>query len=446
MTRGGAPMEAQVLANLAACVPPTSVTSAATATASTAGSTPSLLSHLPSSLLVCLRQAACAHLSAAARGSDAADLQSALHAAHLVAPAAPAAPTPTPGPNLEPAGLGPGPVAPAASALLAEGQSSGREAGEYQHHLRRASERLAVLTAVMPLPASIAPGPPPTAPPSPSPSPPAAVPPAIQTGLTPHTLLSVDIGRSVTDSPISTACPAAAAATATATASGRIVPSTELLEPWAVEGGRALIRTWLRHAFCIDVAEQQPPRRSTAGEAATVECSPLHPLDDPLCNGLVLHTVATKLGERTAWAPPRPSTAAVDPSASRSDPPAASRPPFQRPCAFAHSEANLIAAVDALRTAVGSGSVMLMSTEVGVFRRALTRVAAGERPPVWRLLYNLRQHDLAPAVPYPPSCQQAAAASRAQTAAHTGCGPPAKRGGDGGESGPRLRYATNPKP
>ncbi|KOO20817.1 hypothetical protein Ctob_000019 [Chrysochromulina tobinii] len=66
---------------------------------------------------------------------------------------------------------------------------------------------------------------------------------------------------------------------------------------WETEAGRALVHTWLRRSFLIDVAEPAPLRRQAACPDAPDECLSLSPEQSPICNGTLLFEVATRLAD-----------------------------------------------------------------------------------------------------------------------------------------------------
>ena len=114
----------------------------------------------------------------------------------------------------------------------------------------------------------------------------------------------------------------------------------------------------------------------TLGDAA-------HPLDDALCNGVLLGRVAAALALR-AGVPSSP-------------------PPHARPRLPSHARANLTAALRLLRRA-GVGAAPLNAAE-----RALHSIILGERRPLWALLDALRCHG-----PPPPPTAAASAAAEAE--------------------------------
>ena len=161
---------------------------------------------------------------------------------------------------------------------------------------------------------------------------------------------------------------------------------------WETEGGRALVHTWLRRTFLVDVGEAAPMHPHTGSHLGASECAVLHPVADPLCNGTLLFCVATQLGTATMW---RHACARRKNAGGEHGLP--STLPYRRPCAPTHSEANLYAAVDLLRRAVAAHCAVLPREELSVFRHAIPTVVAGERLPVWRLLAWLRRCNPAPA-------------------------------------------------
>jgi hypothetical protein len=165
---------------------------------------------------------------------------------------------------------------------------------------------------------------------------------------------------------------------------------------WETEAGRALVHTWLRRSFLIDVAEPAPLRRQAACPDAPDECLSLSPEQSPICNGTLLFEVATRLADpalRLAEEAAREGLAAG---------PRRRRPPYPKPRAPMHSEANLLAAVDELRRGVTGGRVVVPRTELVLLRRAVASVTAGDTQPVWRLLSWLRKFNPAPPAAAPP--------------------------------------------
>lgn len=95
------------------------------------------------------------------------------------------------------------------------------------------------------------------------------------------------------------------------------------------------LHQWLRRAVGIDAPEPLPPRPSSGG-GVWLPFASLHPLDDPLCNGLVLwavlKTLKTKL-KRCATTEPI-------------------KPPFSNPKSPDEAHANVARAIQCLRSLV----------------------------------------------------------------------------------------------
>ena len=84
----------------------------------------------------------------------------------------------------------------------------------------------------------------------------------------------------------------AAAGPAAATPRTPTVPN---LVRYETDAGRGLVHAWLRSTFRIDVADATPLKPHTGCPAVAQVCTSLHPVDDPMCNGILLHAVATRL-------------------------------------------------------------------------------------------------------------------------------------------------------
>ena len=151
-------------------------------------------------------------------------------------------------------------------------------------------------------------------------------------------------------------------------------PSSDSSGGWRAPSGganeeHAAAHEWLRRSFGFDIDEVAV----TLGDAA-------HPLDDALCNGILLGRVAAALAQRAGVS--------------------SSPPPHARPRLPSHARANLTAALRLLRRA-GVGAAPLNAAE-----RALPAIILGERRPLWALLDALRCHGPPP----PPTAAASAAA------------------------------------
>ena len=326
------------------------------------------------SLLRRLQRAARARLDAQTRGSDAPALQAAMHVAALLQVERPP--------------------------------------------LDTAALRLSVLTAVVP--------------PAPlsdqilshAPTPPTLRGRAPTAAAAPHTLCSWDAPS--TDA----LCASAEAAPQRPRARARASPEPE---DWETPAGRARLHAWLRASCGVDVAERSPftlgrergaleddcggrdcATHCSGGACALgvglAACATVHPIDDPICNGLLLCQIAQRL--------PRVV-------------PILRRPPFLRPRLPAQSQANLIAALHALSEAAAGAALVLPHSELGVLARALPAVVTGAQLPVWRLIAWLCA--LNPTPPPPrrrarPRPSQCAAAERIHRRVRRPAQPPVTLG------------------
>ena len=209
---------------------------------------------------------------------------------------------------------------------------------------------------------------------------------------------------------------------------------------WETEAGRALVHTWLRRSFLIDVAEPAPLRRQAACPDAPDECLSLSPEQSPICNGTLLFEVATRLADpalRLAEEAAREGLAAG---------PRRRRPPYPKPRAPMHSEANLLAAVDELRRGVTGGRVVVPRAELVLLRRAVASVTAGDTQPVWRLLSWLRKFNPAPPAAAPPRRASRRAHHDASRRATHSQAATDEEAAEAAEATPHVRYLPNGEP
>ena len=142
------------------------------------------------------------------------------------------------------------------------------------------------------------------------------------------------------------------------------------------DAGRGLIHAWLRSAFGLDVAETVPLRRRTS-RSLDERCTSVHPLDDPMCNGLLIHAVATRL-PAASWRRRAPKHLHL------------LRAPHPEPKTPSQVEANFGAALSVFAAAAEASAAVVPHVEIAALGRALPIVILGERTPVWRLLAWLR--------------------------------------------------------
>ena len=312
-------------------------------------------------------------------------------------------------------------------AALQQALHAARVAGVPLSLTNAAVEHLAMLTAVVPLTASLTASLPASLP---------AAQPITRTSSDERHVLPTSM-RGISAISVQVAAEIAAPSWAIAAAEVSAEKAAEAAL-WETEAGRALVHTWLRRSFLIDVAEPAPLRRQAACPDAPDECLSLSPEQSPVCNGTLLFEVATRLADpalRLAEEAAREGIAAG---------PRRRRPPYPKPRAPTHCEANLLAAIDELRRGVTGGRVVVPRTELVLLRRAVASVTAGDTQPVWRLLSWLRKFNPAP----PPAAPPRRASRRAHhDASRRATHPQAATDEESAaDATPHVRYLPNGEP